>query len=278
MAGVAPAVLCADRDILIDGFQFRAGRVIFRLRHDVIQRFGGQLNAQIAGLSGEIPMVDIGQRHHRQQDEDHRTEAAAPGAQQTAHLRFVGGFRRAVVAHRSAPGHAVEKHSADADEDVEEIEVPQMIHIEGVEKTLVRRPRHQHRHHFVAPGESVENVGDDDDVHRVTEQTLDAVRDHDGDLSAGKGDPQSQTEKHGHDQSEDRAMPSEEIEKDGQVEKIDQKPRPHRGKDRIVDDSGNELDDRRGHPQGFAVPDLEKLPHRHTSGLPETVGAESDQA
>lgn len=68
-------------------------------------------------------MVDVGQRHHRQQDEDHRTEAAAPGAQQTAHLRFVGGFRRAVVAHRSAPGHAVEKHSADADEDVEEIEV-----------------------------------------------------------------------------------------------------------------------------------------------------------
>ena len=107
-------VLCLQRDAL--GGQRLAACHVF-------ERLAGELLAHVAGRVCEVGVVEERERHDAQQEEHHAAEAAAPRAQQRAHLRLMRRLRGAVVPLRAAPGHAPEEHSHYAGEDIEEVEV-----------------------------------------------------------------------------------------------------------------------------------------------------------
>ena len=261
-------------DLAAHGRQLLAGG-------DVLGRLDPQCDA--AGLGALIPAlepvaVQEGEGADRQQDVHHRREARAPGPQDAADLLLVRVARRDAVALRAGPAHAVEDAAQDADDDVEDVEVAQPRDVERVDQALARRPVQQRGRHVPEPRHPHQQVRDDDQVHRVAQQALDAVGHHDRDLAALGRDQHRESEEDGHQQREGREHPTAEVQMHRQAAEVDDEARAHRREEGVVDDARDRLQHPREKPEAAAVAHLQKLPHRHGARLPEAVDAVAGQA
>ena len=228
-----------------------------------------------AGL--ELWIVHICVDRHRDHDHHHAGESAAPGSQKSAHFLFVGIAGRCGISLRPRPGHAVEERAEDASCNIEQVKIPQLTDVIGIDETLARRPVQQYGEHVLVPGKLVEEENDQNGIQRIGNDALYTVADHNGDLTAEAGDHGRRADTEKQQKSEGGKLPAENIQVDGQIQIVEKEAGSDSGKDRVVQNARKRLNASCRDPEGTIVPKLEELPHCHGPRLAEAIGAESGQ-
>ena len=242
-----------------------------------LNRFDGELLVDPIGARTEIQVVDEGERRYAQQQIHHVGKTVSPGAEHRAHFLFVRIFGGRIVTLRSAPGHPVEHTAEHSGKDIKQVEGSDLAHVVGVQHALSRRTVHQCRDDLAVPGEAPDDINHDDRIERIRKESLHTVGHHDGDLAAHGDDPDCHAQEDQQQKPEGGEFPAADVKIDRQVEEIHQAARSDRGEDRVVDDSGDRLQDRGKDPESPAVAHLQKLSHGHGPGFAEPVSAVAGQ-
>ena len=253
------------------------GLVVFPSLQHIRHRPGGQFLSHHVGLWGVFPVVQEDNHANRHQEIEDVDDGIPPGGQKPRHLLLVGALRRAgnPVPQPGAPvDDHVEGHHDDHGED---IEIPELAHVEGIEETLPRHPVLHHRNDLLGPGELDQDEDDKANQQGIENHPLEGVGDDQGQRpsKANQGDRQCQEENHQRIEGGD-AHPTD-GKALGKIQHPDEKPRRNGGHDHVGDHLRQGAQGGGENPEGAAVPNLQELPQAHRLRLPETVGHEARQ-
>ena len=214
------------------------------------------------GRLGEVRVVH--QRDHREDEHRHhdRGEAAAPVAEDAGHLLLVRRLAHAAVVVAD-PRVAAEEAADDGRHEREHVEVAQRLHVVGVEEALARYAVRGDGHHLVRPRELREDEHDEDDEHRVGDDALDRVGDHERDAPSGEDDDERHRDA---DREEERVGREREPEDVGPVrdaQQVDEEARRDGRPDAVGEHLAEDAYARREDAEAAAVAHLEVLAARH---------------
>ena len=207
-----------------------------------------------------------------QQDIHHAGETAAPCTEEGTHFVFVCAFSSSTVTLCTSPGHTAEDGTEDPGKDVEQVECTQVLNVIRVQHGFAGIAVQQSRNDLTHPVELVEDIDTDDGIERIRYKPLNAVCDHDGDLTALCDDPDSQTQEDEHEQTECGEVPATDIDVRRKVQEVHDAAGTHSREDRIVDDPGDRLQEGSINTERSVITHFKELPHSHSAGFAITVG------
>src|ERR1017187_2816845 len=158
---------------------------------------------------------------------------------------------------------AIGAHQRD-DHKEPDIEVLHAGRVERVDQRLAAR-RERQTFDDARPAQSVQKEEDDDQDDNIGEETLDEVRQENGNLAAQKGEKQAESQQERHDEREDNGGI-------GQAAVMNQEPGADGGEYAEIHDPAQPGDHAGKDSQLPAVANLHELRQRHSPRLAEPVG------
>ena len=248
------------------------GRVVRRVLEHGVRHAGGEVLADVVGLGREVLVVQEGDERRGDQHVEHVDDRVAPGAEQPRHLLLLRALRGGGIA-RADPVGAVHHRRVDRhDHDREEVEVPQVVDVVGVDEALPRHAVGHHRHDFAAHRELPEEEHHEAGDGRVEDHALDRVRDHERERPAEADERDREREEEDHERHVGRELDPEDVVRLRQVEHLDEEARRDGGHDHVGEHLRERAEPRRDDAEAPAVAHLEELPEAHRARLAEAVG------
>ncbi|MPN20006.1 hypothetical protein SDC9_167382 [bioreactor metagenome] len=184
---------------------------------------------------------------------------------------------RVAAAAATDPARPVEEGRQHGYDQKEDIEVLKFGNIVGVQEAFPVAPVAHYGHDFIRPGEFDQDENHEYHQQRVTEEALDRVSDDDRQRAAHADDRDRRHQNQHHQKVECREVHSGEVQRVGQVQKVDEKARRQCRHDHVGQHFRQTAETRRKDPEFPAVTHFEELAQTLRLGFPEAVGAISEQ-